>query len=43
MNPERTQTFCICDAQTPEAIRKVAEQLGDASRKSNEVLQSMVR
>lgn len=25
VNPERTQTFCIYDAPSPEAIRKVAE------------------
>jgi hypothetical protein len=28
VNPERTQTFCIYDAPTPEAIRKVAERNG---------------
>ena len=25
VNPDRTQTFCIYDAPTPEAIRKVAD------------------
>ena len=25
VNPERTPTFCICDAPTPEAIRTVAD------------------
>lgn len=28
VNPERTQTFCIYDAASPEAIRKVAEHNG---------------
>lgn len=28
VNPARTQTFCIYDAPTPEAIRKVAERNG---------------
>ncbi len=28
VNPERTQTFCVYDAPTPEAIRKVAERNG---------------
>lgn len=28
VNPERTQAFCIDDAPTPEAIRKVADRNG---------------
>ena len=28
VNPERTATFCIYDAPSPEAIRKVAERNG---------------
>jgi len=28
VNPERTQTFCIYDAPTPEAIRTVADRNG---------------
>jgi len=28
VNPERTQTFCIYDAPSPEAIRKAAEHNG---------------
>ena len=28
VNTERTKTFCIYDAATPEAIRKVAKQNG---------------
>ncbi len=28
VNPERTQTFCIYDAASPEAIRKVADRNG---------------
>lgn len=28
VNPDRTQTFCIYDAPTPEAIRSVAERNG---------------
>ena len=28
VNPERTQTFCIYDAPTPEAIRHVADRNG---------------
>jgi hypothetical protein len=28
VNPERTQTFCIYDAPSPEAIRKVADRNG---------------
>ena len=28
VNPERTQTFCVYDAPSPEAIRKVAERNG---------------
>lgn len=28
VTPERTQTFCIYDAPTPEAIRQVAERNG---------------
>ena len=28
VNPERTQTFCIYDAPSPESIRKVAERNG---------------
>lgn len=28
VTPERTQTYCIYDAPTPEAIRKVAERNG---------------
>lgn len=28
VNPERTQTFCVYDAVSPEAIRKVAERNG---------------
>lgn len=28
VNPERSQTFCIYDAPTPEAIRKVADRNG---------------
>jgi hypothetical protein len=28
VNPERTQTFCIYDAPTPEAIRQVADRNG---------------
>lgn len=28
VNPERTQTFCIYDAPSPESIRRVAERIG---------------
>ena len=28
VNPDRTQTFCIYDAPTPEAIRTVADRNG---------------
>ena len=28
VNPDRTQTFCVYDAPTPEAIRKVADRNG---------------
>ncbi len=28
VNPDRTQTFCIYDAPTPESIRKVADRNG---------------
>jgi hypothetical protein len=28
VNPDRTQTFCIYDAPTPESIRTVAERNG---------------
>ena len=28
VNPERTSTFCVYDAPTPEAIRKVADRNG---------------
>jgi hypothetical protein len=28
VNPERTETFCIYDAPSPEAIRKVADRNG---------------
>lgn len=28
VNPERTQTFCIYDAPSPEAIRQVGERNG---------------
>jgi Protein of unknown function (DUF4242) len=28
VNPERTQTFCIYDAPSPEVIRKVADRNG---------------
>jgi len=28
VNPDRTQTFCIYDAPSPEAIRKVSERNG---------------
>jgi hypothetical protein len=28
VNPDRTQTFCIYDAPSPEAIRKVADRNG---------------
>jgi hypothetical protein len=28
VNPDRTLTFCIYDASTPEAIRKVADRNG---------------
>ena len=37
VNPERTQTFCIYDGPSPEAIRKVAERNGLPANRITEV------
>lgn len=37
VNPERTQTFCIYDAPTPDAIRTVAERNGLPVGRTTEV------
>ena len=37
VSPDRTQTFCIYDAPSPEAIRKVADRNGLPVNKITEV------
>ena len=37
VNPERTPTFCICDAPTPEAIRALADRNGLPVGRTTEV------
>ena len=37
VNPDRTQTFCIYDAPSPEAIRRVADRNGQPVGQITEV------